>query len=60
MEKRNFVTSVRTPSSDTDNEGLYKSSEAFDTLVDKASSEFTKRAIEEDEKTDLEEFKKNK
>lgn len=49
MEKRNYVTSLRTP-----DEGFEKEASFEDDIVDEAVSELTKKAIAEDEKSDKE------
>lgn len=53
MEKRNYITSYRTPQSGMDKEASFD-----DEVVDKIKSELTEKAIEEDEKSDREHFKK--
>ena len=55
MEKRNYVTSYRTPEN-----GFEKDASFEDDIVDEAVSELTKKAIAEDEKSDKEFYSKSK
>lgn len=57
MEKRNFVTSIRTPGVSTDGEKSAKANDVFDVIeetIEKGISEFEKKASEEDERSDKE------
>ena len=54
MEKRNFVTSYRTPE-----EGLTEKTASFDDdVIESTVSELSSKAIEEDEKSDKETFER--
>ena len=55
MEKRNYVTSYRTPVNGMDKEASFE-----DDIVDEAVSELTKKSMAEDEESDKELYSKNK
>ena len=52
MEKRNFTTSYRTPNYGT----IEKEASFDDEAIDECVSELTKKAVEEDEKSDKDLF----
>ena len=56
LEKRNLVSTYRTPQSGFDKTASIDE----DDIVDEIKSEFTKKAIEEDEKSDKEYFESKK
>ena len=56
MEKRNYVTSYRTPDSGFEKDASFDDDE----IVDEAVSELTKKAMSEDEKSDKEFYSQSK